>query len=248
MLSLRTTQSHTKTYIFLFDSWRHVLFFRKQTVTRIRLDHACNHATDVLPRTSLPGRHHDHRHLPAALHGRGMLGACSAPLICQLVGDAFTCSLDFVIKAALLILPPFRHGSNSLKYTSIHSFLLNAHPIYISSFLHPRLLSLLPSQLNQISSTLTTATILSYGFVFWYFYLAKLTQCVWFDAEKDMYYILMPYYQSAPITFKAGHVTEIDDLFANLNIRGIKAYCPKELFYDANEYLRMFRSEKGLRR
>jgi len=103
-------------------------------------------------------------------------------------------------------------------------------------------------ELNQISSTLTTATILSYGFVFWYFYLAKLTQCVWFDAEKDMYYILMPYYQSAPITFKAGHVTEINDLFANLNIRGIKAYCPKELFYDANEYLRMFRSEKGLRR
>jgi len=155
-------------------------------------------------------------------------------------------------------LPDYRHAllksyakqskllqeSNLIMHATTRQMFFHGHPFRGAIMITATSPLLFMDELQQISPTLTTVTLLSYCFAFWYFYLAKLTRSVWFDPEKEMYYIYMPYNQTAPITFKAGHVTEIDDLFANLNIRGIKAYCPKDLFYDANDYLRMFRSSK----
>lgn len=77
---------------------------------------------------------------------------------------------------------------------------------------------------------------------YWYFYLKKLTQAVWFDPDKKLYTMEM-FYRLEKITFKAGQLTEINDLFATLNIRGMKVYCPKEFFFREESYHEMLKKK-----
>jgi len=83
---------------------------------------------------------------------------------------------------------------------------------------------------------------------YYHFFMCKLTRSVWFNPEKDMYLIHMPYKSLLhPVAFKAGNVVEINDLFANLSIRGgMKAYCHKDMFAREEDYERMFKRERAV--
>jgi len=80
------------------------------------------------------------------------------------------------------------------------------------------------------------------------FFMSKLARSVWFNPEKDMYLIHMPFGPFwSGVVFKAGNVVEINGFFANLRTRsGIKAYCPKDLFSSEEDYERMFKRERAV--
>jgi len=101
---------------------------------------------------------------------------------------------------------------------------------------------------DELPNTLGSAVVSTYVFAYWYFFLRKLTRTVWFDPAKDLYSVHIPYKQRMPLTFKAGHVTEIDDLFANLNIRGTKVFCPRGLFKKPEDYDKMLASGEKRRK
>merc|ERR1711915_25413 len=102
--------------------------------------------------------------------------------------------------------------------------------------------------IENISPGLSVAFIPIYVLGYWYFYLTKLVRAVWYDASKDIYSIYLPWRARLPVTFKAGHVTEIDDLFANINIRGMKAFCPQALFKEGDDYDKMFKYDRRRRK
>lgn len=83
-----------------------------------------------------------------------------------------------------------------------------------------------------------------YVYGYWHLFARKLVRAVWYDPEKDLFSIFMPYRFTMPLTFKPGHVMEIDSLLANLDIRGTKAFCPRGLFFDGADYDKMFKNGK----
>jgi len=107
--------------------------------------------------------------------------------------------------------------------------------------------------LDEISMGLRMAAVtvpvlmLSY-YCLGYFYLSKLVRAVWYDESKDIYIIYRPFSVRRPITFKAGQLKEIDDLLANVDIRGTKAFCPQSLFSSPEDYDKMFKFERRRRK
>lgn len=97
----------------------------------------------------------------------------------------------------------------------------------------------------QFDNAATRFVLPIYILGFWYFYLRKLVRAVWYDQDKDLFSIYIPYKAFFPITFKPGHVTEIDELLANVNIRGeTKVFCPRGLFKSADDYHKMFKYDR----
>ena len=87
-----------------------------------------------------------------------------------------------------------------------------------------------------------------YVLSYWYFYLTKLVRAVWYDESKDIYTIYLPFSVRRLITFKSGQLKEIDDLFANVDIKGTKAFCPRSLFKSPEDYDKMFKFETRRRK
>jgi len=101
--------------------------------------------------------------------------------------------------------------------------------------------------LDEISMGLRMAAVTVHVLSYYYFYLSKLVRSLRYDESKDIYIIYLPFSGRGHTTFKAGQLKEIDDLFANVDIRGTKAFCPQSLFKSPEDYDKMFKFEKRRR-
>jgi len=134
-----------------------------------------------------------------------------------------------------------------IMYMTTKQMFFYGHPFRGSAMVSSLAPIIMLSALDEISMGLGVIAIPVYILSYWYFYLTKLVRAVWYDESKDIYTIYLPY-RGKPITFKAGQLTEIDDLLANVDIRGTKAFCPQSLFSSPEDYDKMFKFERRRRK
>jgi len=96
---------------------------------------------------------------------------------------------------------------------------------------------------TPLGSILMLETVLYFGFIYFLIW-SKMSRAVWFDPRKGVYSIHLPYKGREPITFRAGEAEEIDDFFANVKVRGVKALCPPGLFRQPEHYDKLFRQTR----
>jgi len=132
--------------------------------------------------------------------------------------------------------------SNLVMYATTKAMFFHGHPfrraVLLTSFWPCALAELLKDVLPQHSPEVALfGTVVFY----WGFLLTKLTRAVWYDPKTDLFLIYMPFRRTTTLSFKAGQIAEIDDLLANLSIRGVKAYCPKDFFFRDADFEKMLK-------
>lgn len=132
--------------------------------------------------------------------------------------------------------------SNLVMYATTKAMFFHGHPfrgaVLLTSFWPCALAELLKDVLPQhMPEVALFGTVVFY----WAFLLTKLTRAVWYDPKTDLFLIYMPFRRTTTMSFKAGQITEIDDLLANVSIRGIKAYCPKDFFFRDDDFEKMLK-------